>query len=444
MRGRVGIMSVAVTPPESAYPPGPPARRGLFETLKYWRDFARDPVAFVGNRFVTYGDIYHAQNDDNHLYVLKHPEHVHEVLVTQAAAFTKQRDDLEQVLGKGLFMAEGDLWRKQRRLIQPAFHRSAIASYAQVIDQYTSELVDTWTDGETRDISDDMMALTLRIVCKCLFDHDVRSQTDRVGRAMDALHRAAVSPSLLPGWVPSPARARLKRARQGLWEIIDGMVANRRAAGDAHERTDLLSMLLVAGEDGGMSDQQLRDELVTMFLAGHETTSHGLTWAFYLLSQNPGERDRLEREAAQPEPGEWVGAMVRESLRLYPPAYVFGRVAVEDVSVGGYDISAGSEVLVWLYHTHHDARWFPDPEAFKPERFLAGAEPPIDKRAWLPFGAGQRLCIGKSFAELEMQRVLVGVAKRARLDLVQGHRVAMQPRITLTPKHGMRMTVSII
>ncbi len=424
-----------------AYPPGPPPRTSFFETLRYWKAISADPVGFVGARFDAHGDPYHAQNGDEHLYVFKDPAHIHEILVSKAGAFEKRIDELSAVLGQGLLNSEGALWKRQRRMIQPAFHRKAIAEYAEVMTRYTEELVDEWADGQVREIGDDMMALTLRIVCKCLFDHDSRADEDTVGGAMEALHEASVSPSLLPSWLPTPARVRVRRARDRLWSLIDDMVAQRRAAGDADARTDLLSMLLCATDDGdSMSDTQLRDELVTLFLAGHETTSHGLTWAFYLLSEHPDVEARLHDAVAAGEDAyvEWV---VKEALRMYPPAYAVPRLATERVEIGGWTLEPGAEVIIWLYHTHHDPRWYPEPEAFRPERFAPDADPPVDKRAWLPFGAGQRLCIGRTFAELEMKLVLQAVCPRARLKLVPGHKVAMRPRVTLVPRHGMKMTV---
>jgi len=387
--------------------------------------------------------------------VFKHPDHAHEVLVSKAASFEKRLTGLDYFVGKGLLTSEGDLWRRQRRMIQPAFHRKAIADYGRVMVAYSAEATSRWRDGETRDVGDDMMALTLRVVCKCLFDHDSRGETDAVADTMRAVHKYAGGPELLPTWVPTPGRYAMKRARDQMWRLIDDMVAQRRAAPDDDgPRGDLLSMLLTAtddeGDGQGMSAQLLRDELVTLFLAGHETTSHGLTWALYLLSQHPDVEARFHAELAQVldgrDPGmddlkslPLTGWIVQEALRMYPPAYALPRKAVADVMVGEYEVPAGAEVMVWLYHTHHDARWYPQPEVFRPERFAPDADPPLNKRAFLPFGGGRRLCIGKSFAEMEMALVLATLCRRFRFQLDPKQRVAMSPRITLTPRYGMKM-----
>ena len=298
-----------------------------------------------------------------------------------------------------------------------------------------------------------MMELTLRVVSRTLFGHDVSPQhIADVGRAMRLFQGSLTRPDVLPSWLPSPRRSKLKAALDALDAMTYGILAARRAR-PARE-PDLLQMLVDAvddeGDGGRLSEKELRDQLVTLFLAGHETTSHALTWTLYLLSQNPrAERalhDELDQVLGDRDPTyedlarlPYTEQVIHESMRLYPPVYSMARRAHEDTAIGPYPVKAGSEVILWIYMTHRDPRFYPEPEVFRPERFTPEEEAKRPRLSHLPFGAGPRACIGKVFAMVEARLLLATIARRWRLELAPGQRVAAQPRITLVPKHGMRM-----
>jgi cytochrome P450 len=442
-------------------PPGPPPRNGLLESLVYYYRFFRDSIGVVQGRFDRYGDIYYAPSNGVGLYVLRHPEHLWEVLVRDGAKYSKSHTGLETLtkfLGHGLLTTDGDQWRRQRRMVQPAFAKKRLAGYAEMMVDETRRIDGRWPDGAEIDLSREMMELTLRVVCRTLFGHDVRDQTDDVAVAMEAFHGYLASPDILPNWLPLPNRKRADEALETLDRIIFGMIDARREQRQPRpDPPDLLQMLVDAtdeeGDGAGLDDREIRDQLLTLFLAGHETTSHGLTWAWYLLSQHPNELARLHAEldevlAGRPPRYEDLEALVytrqvfEEAMRLYPPAYTLPRRAEVDTTIGDYDVPAGSEVIMWIYMTHHDARWFPEPEKFRPERFAPGAAAARPKLAYLPFGAGARACIGKVFAMIEAQLMLAELAQRYRFELVPGHPVVPRPRITLAPKNGMPMRVT--
>ncbi|MEM9453318.1 MAG: cytochrome P450 [Myxococcota bacterium] len=454
--------------PAHVRPPGPPPRRGGLHSLGYFYRFATDPFGFVGERFERYGDIYFAPADDTGLFVLRHPDHIREVLALRANRYRKQHSAfarLSQVLGQGLLTADGEPWKRHRRMIQPAFHRQRLAAYAEVMVDETERTIATWQEGEVRDIAREMVELTLRVVSRTLFSHDARGETDAVVHAMGMLNNTLGRPSLLPGWVPNPARARMRRAVQQLDDLVYGLIDERRAAmGAAVERGardlprdlphDLLQAMVEAvdeeGDQGSLSRQEVRDELVTLFLAGHETTSHALSWTFLLLSRNPGQRARLHEELDAVLAGRaptfddlealtLTERVMYESMRLYPPAFVLARRAIEDTEVGGYFVPAGSEVVVWTWMTHRDPRWYPAPLVFRPDRFGPEARAARPRMAYLPFGGGPRACIGSMFSLVESRLVLATIARRFELELLPGARVKTRPSITLAPRHGLPM-----
>lgn len=446
--------------PTYTFPPGPPpVPRNPISLLRYFLKLRKDNVGFVRERFETYGDMYFAPLGQTQLFVTRHPEHIQEVLVTKGAHFQKTEKgnaatQLKRFLGDGLLNSNGELWRRQRRMINPAFHRKRIASYAQMMSDYTVEMLDSWKPGQTLDVSHAMMALTLRIVSRALFDHDARTDTDRVSEAMESFRESFRVPAAF-SWLPLPSVRRAKRALVDIDTLVYGMIDERLNNQDSLDtRLDLLSAMIqavdVEGDNTSMTRKQLRDEVLTLFLAGHETTSHALTWTLYLLSQHPEAEARVQQELHDAL-GDTLPTMehlsslpfltmcLKESMRLYPPVYVISRAAKEDTQVGGYDIPQGAEVLIWLYLAHHDPRWFPEPETFKPERFSPEQEPQIPKGAYNPFGAGTRTCIGKSFAMMEAQLLLATILQRFRLRHVEGHRVAPNLSVTLSPKYGMMM-----
>ncbi len=445
--------------PPRRLPPGPPPRKSTLSSLGYYYRFFTEPLGFVEERFARFGDIYCAPSRGVPLFVLRHPDHLWEVLVRDGAKYGKTHtafDTIERFLGKGLLTTDGEVWRRQRRMVQPAFAKTRLAGYAQAMVEETVKLTDGFRDGMTYDMSREMMELTLRAVCRTLFSHDVRGQTDAVATAMEVFRNNIGRPDPLPAWL-SPWRRTADRALQTLDDIINGMIRERRASGREPEPADLLHMLLTAvdteGDGGRLDDREIRDQLVTMFLAGHETTSHALTWTWYLLSQNPSEERKLHAELERVLGGRaptyddlealpFTRWCFEEAMRLYPPAFTIARRAEADAEIGGYAVPAGSEVVMWIYMTHHDARWFPNPQAFVPERFAPDAIAARPKLAYLPFAAGARACIGKVFAMIEGQLVLATMAQRYRLTLEPGHRVELAPRVTLAPKHGMRMRVN--
>ena len=392
--------------------------------------------------------------------MINHPDYIKEVLVTNNQNFIKglalQR--AKRLLGEGLLTSEGEFHRRQKRLAQPAFHRQRIASYSTVMTDYAAAASARWHDGETLDIAEEMMRLTLAIVGKTLFDADVESQAEEVGEAMsvvmDLFNTLTVPFFELLEKLPLPQMQRFKKARARLDRIIYRLIEERRRSGE--DRGDLLSMLLLAqdeeGQSGGMSDVQVRDEALTIFLAGHETTANALTWTWYLLSQNPAAEAKLHEElqavlgARIPTVDDfprlrYTEMVLAESMRLFPPAWAIGRLAVDDCEIGGYLAPSRSLVLMSQYIMHRDARYFPEPERFDPERWTPEARESRPQFSYFPFGGGPRRCIGEGFAWLEGVLLLATLAQQWQMHLIANHPVALRPVITLRPKYGMRMTV---
>lgn len=437
--------------------PGPPPRRNGLRAIPFYLRFAKDPIGFVGERFEQYGDLYCAPADGVPLFVLRHPDHLAQVLLQGQGRFGKGHSALGrigEVLGNGLLNSDGEEWKRQRRLVQPAFTRRKLQDYATVMSALTDRLAARWQPGELRDIGKEMVELTLHVVTRTLFDHDGSGEADDVAGAMRELNAYMARPRIAPAWLPTPGRVRLRRAIERLDAVIDRFVAARTPG---EPRGDLLQSLVDAVDVEGRGDRlgrrELRDQLVTLYLAGHETTSHALTWTFALLSQNPEVRARLHEELDRVLGGRPPGwddleqlvyteQVLLEAMRLYPPAFVIARKADVDTEIGGYAVPAGSEIVMWIIHTHRDPRWFPEPLAFQPERHAAAVVAARPKLAYLPFGAGPRACIGSQFSLLESRLVLATIAQRFVLDIVPGHALVMQPGVTLMPKGGMPMRIS--
>lgn len=437
----------------------PPVSRNPIKLAQYVNEIRKDSVAFVGKRFAQYGDMYYAPLGATQLYVTRHPDHIREILQTQGQKFGKTTTgnaarQLKKVLGDGLVNSNGELWKRQRKLINPAFHRRRLESHAAAMVGATRGMLDGWTDGDEVDVSQAMMELTLRIVAQILFDHDATAETDAVADAMRAFRGLLGAQALLPDWLPLPSIRASKKALARMDEVVYALIDERAKASDLDARNDLLSALVSAVGDGpdDMSRKQLRDELLTLFLAGHETTSHALTWTMYLLSQHPEHAQAVRDEVDQVLAGGdatagdhpnlvLTGRCLDEGMRMFPPAYVISRTALEDVEIGGYDIPRGAEVLIWIYHTHHDARWYPKPDQFDPGRWTPEAVAERPKSAYIPFGAGTRTCIGKHLALMEARLILATVFQEVELSLVPGHRVVKEPTVTLAPKFGMKMRV---
>jgi cytochrome P450 len=416
-------------------------------------------LGFVTRCARTHGDLVAFRLGPRRCVLANHPDLIEQVLVAQARLFIKHFALRINpiLLGQGLLTSNGDFWLRQRRLAQPAFSRERVQSYGTVMVDYTERQIAAWRDGEERDIHADMMHLTLAIVAKVLFDADVASDAAEVGEALqvslDHFSRQFRRLVKLPLFLPTPANLRLKRAVRRLNAIIHRFIEERRAAGV--NRGDLLSMLLHArDEDDGsrMTDQQLRDEMMTLFLAGHETTAIAMAWTWYLLATNPEAEARLTRELAMvlgdrpPAVSDlprmkYTEQVVLESMRLYPPAYMFGREPTQDVVLGGYLIPAGTTVFMAQWVTHRDPRFFDDPDQFMPERWAEERIKSLPKYAYFPFGGGPRICIGNTFAMMEACLILATIARKWRFSLKPGHRVEPQPLMTLRPAFGIKGTV---
>jgi cytochrome P450 len=436
-------------------PPGP-AGAPVFGSLF---DLRRDPIGFLTRSSDEFGDSVHYRVGPRaHAFFFRHPDQVKDVLVTHQHSFAKGRglEWAKQFLGEGLLTSEGEFHRRQRRLSQPAFHRQRVQSYGTVMTAYAVRARERWRDGQPMDLGHEMMSLTMAVVAKTLFDTDVSGEADEIGESLTAIialfqrFNNPLAPLLQR--LPLPSNLRFRRARDRLDATIYRMIGERRKSRE--DRGDLLSMLLLAtdveGDGSGMTDRQLRDEVMTIFLAGHETTANALTWTFYLLSQNPEAETRLfdevDRVLGGRPPGVEDLAQLRfteqvfaESMRLYPPAWGLGRKAIRDEEIGGYRVPAGAYVLMSAFVTQHDERFFPDPRRFDPDRFTEEAKAARPKFAYFPFGGGARQCIGEPFAWMEGVLILATLAQQWRLRLVPGHRVETQALITLRPRYGMRM-----
>ena len=433
-------------------PPGP---KGRF-LVGVLPEFRKNPAEFHERMARQYGDIVFIPLGRQKIYSVGHPDAIRDVLVTHQNKFKKSRmlERARVLLGDGLLTSEGDHHRRQRRLVQPAFHRDRLAGYGAVMVERTAMLREQWKAGQSMDVLQEMMRLTLAIVAKTLFSTQVDSEADEIGTALtqvfDLFEIILMPFSEILEKLPLPAVRRFHRARKRLDETIYRLIAERRA--DGRDVGDLLSMLLLARDEddqGRMTDQQVRDEALTLFLAGHETTSNALTWTWYLLSQNPPAEAAFHAELDRVLAGRlpsfedlpqlrYTESVLAESMRLFPPVWAIGRRALEDYPVGDYVIPARSVVLMSPYAVHRDPRWFPDPLEFRPERWLT-EDPARPKFAYFPFGGGARVCIGERFAWMEGVLILAALGQRWRLRLEPGHPVETHARITLRPKHGMRM-----
>jgi cytochrome P450 len=393
------------------------------------------------------------------LYFISDPSCVEEILVKKPELFRKDRTSrlLGRVVGNGLLVNEGESWRRQRRLLQPAFHQRQLQSYAAVMVAAAERAAAGWQAGEVRDVHEAMMAVTLNIVAETLFGADVSGQAGRIGGIISGLMEefgrilglaAMFQP---PAWVPTSANRRLRAASRELDSVILGIIEARRKTPDA-AADDLLSLLVRARDEdgGGMTDAQVRDEAVTLFLAGHETTALALTYALYLLAAHPDRQARLAQELQRvlgdrrPEMGDlenlkYTDAVVLEAMRLYPPAWVVARQALQEVEIGGYRFPKGAQFVMSPWVIHRDARNFDDPEAFNPERWEGDLARRLPRFAYFPFGGGPRVCIGNRFAMMEAKLVLAVVAQRFRFEVTRQTELTLLPSVTLRPRHGIRL-----
>ena len=446
----------------SKNPPGPGFWRGL---ATGWR-FQRDALGLLRDWQREFGDIVYLRMGPLRFYWLFHPDLAHEVLVSQSKRFRRtgrQVEVLREWDGDGLVTSDGEHWLRQRRLVQPAFHVRRFPVYAQQMTDVTSGLVDRWLKEQPAriEMNSAMTGLTLEIMANTFFGADLSDQTQQLGEAVAYLSeygmRELGKPFSLPNWLPLPSIRRKLRAIRFLNETIDRLILERRTSQE--DRGDLLSMLLQAtdeeGDGKGMTNEQVRYEAMTLFLAGHDTTAGVLPWIWYLLAKHPEAEARVLDEVERVLQGRtptaddfpqlaYTQMIVKETMRLYPQAYVlFARVPAEDVELGGYHIPKGSQVYPVPYIIHHDERWHAEPERFDPERFTSERFGKLPSCVWIPFGAGPRACIGAAFATLEMVSIVVTMIQRVRLSLApeQGEPEPL-PLFSLRPKGGLQMTVS--
>jgi cytochrome P450 len=411
----------------------------------------------------TYGDVCRFRMGFFDIYLLSHPDYIKELLVTQHRTVRKSLVIRlgRLLLGNGLLSSEGEFHRRQRRLMAPAFHKRSIERCCAVMAEKAEALSRTWQPGHTVDMHHEMTRITLGIIGETMFGSDVGEKATQVSRVLKDVFSLVTRVNdpirgVFLSILPLPSNIRFLRARHTLDRIVYGLIRERRA--QAGDRDDLLSLLLNArdaeGDGSGMTDRQVRDEVLIIFLAGHETTANALTWTWYLLSQHPEIEAKLHEEVDRVLDGRLPGMddmirlpytrmVVQESMRLYPPAYVMDRELMEPLTVGGVTIPKGKTCFVSPWVLHHDPRFFPEPEVFRPERWAAGEkEPP--RYAYFPFGAGPRQCIGEQFAWAEAILVLATLAQHWQPRLVPGHPVETHPLITLRPKYGMKMTLEAI
>lgn len=439
----------------SKTPPKPQSYPLVGQLPEVWKD----PLRFFVNA-AAHGRVVQLDLGPRRFYLVHHPDDVKYVLQDNQKNFIKAYDLAKPLFGDGLLTSNGEKWLRQRRLMQPAFHRTQIAQMAGMMTEATEARLARWADqpaGKPLEIGSEMMLLTQAIIVRTMFSADVSANAERIGAAFDYLlsyfNRFLFSPIQIPLAWPLPANRRFKRERDFIRQTVYAILAERRRTG--RREADLLSMLLVArdGGDGqGMSDEEICDELITIFLAGHETTATLLSWTWHALSQHPSLRSRLETELAEVLGGRtptfddlprltYTRLLLDETLRLYPPAWMFVRTAVADDEISGYRVPAGMSLFLSPYVTHRLPEFWPEPEVFDPERFRPEAVERRHKLAYFPFAAGPRRCIGDQFALVESTLLLATIAQRYRLQAVPGYTVRPTPVATLRPRPDLLMTL---
>ncbi len=450
-------MATATASTPKALPGKVPGPKGRF-LLGSLIEVSGDWLGFYNRCAEEYGDVVRVHLAHVPVYLLAHPRDIETVLAANAANFTKSADyrALARVLGKGLLTSEGDFWKRQRSLIQPAFHRQNILAYATVMTRAAGRMLDSWPEKCERNIHQDLMRVTLEIVAQCLFGAEVADAAERVGKAMEVVTERFIANASLAMLfrfdIPVFLARREWRAIRELNEIIGGIIRKRSSSDQPRE--DLLDMLLRARDADGnpMSGEQVRDEAMTLFLAGHETTAIALSWACYLIAQDPRIEAKLAEELQEvlggrvPTPEDlprlrYTEMVLKETMRLYPAVWGIGRRALRDCEFGGYRVPAGSNIFILQWRTQRDPRFFPDPERFDPERWR---EDPvrsgkIPRFAYFPFGGGPRVCVGASFAMMEATLLLAMIQQRFHLETVEGHPIELFASVTLRPKYGIRV-----
>ncbi|HEU4370564.1 MAG TPA: cytochrome P450 [Methylomirabilota bacterium] len=425
-------------------------------------DFRRDQLGFYEACAREYGDLAATRMGPFRVLLIYHPDAIEELLVTRSRDFVKSPGVqlLRPLLGDGLLLSEGDTWLRQRRLVQPAFHRQRVAGYGEVMSAFAERHLAGWKDGDAVEVHAEMMALTQAIVAKTLFDADVSGDAHEAGQAAKVLAEdfgarlQSFRLRLVPYWLPTTSNLRARRAVRRLDALVERIIAERRASDE--DRGDLLSMLVSAedADDGTrMTARQVRDEVMTIFIGGHETTAVALSWAWYLLARHPEAEARLAGELRDvlggrpPSVGDlprlkYAELVVTESMRLYPPAYALARQAARATEIAGHAIAPDDVLVAPAWVVHRDRRWFEEPEVFRPERWAGDLARRLPRFAYFPFGGGPRQCIGNSFAQMEAVLLLAAIAQRFRLSLVPGQRIIPTPYVTLRPEPGIRMRLT--
>jgi len=437
------------------FPPGF-QRNVLWYALRKVRP--ANPIFLFQHLNQTYGDIAHYKLAHNHIVFLNHPDYIREVLVVQNDNFIKERTvrRTKMLLGEGMITSEGSVHRAQRLAAQPAFHRQRIGEYAAIMVEEAARTRDSWRGGEQRDIAADMMHLTLNVVARTLFATDLRQEVYELAAAINRIMSRYNFLIMLPAaeWLVHlrpPGLAAFVRERNRIDAAVYRMIDAHRRSG--RDRGSLLDLMIAASSaDDIRSRKSLRDQVITIFLAGYETVANALSWTWYLLSENPDCELKFHSEVDRVLQGDlpsfetvprlrYTEKVMAESLRLYPPAWAMGRYARNDFALGEFFLPARTTVLISQFITHRDPRYFPDPLRFDPNRFSPEAKAQRTKFTYFPFGAGVRQCIGESFAWMEGVLILATLAQKWKLRLVPGHQIEPQPLITLRPKYGMRMQV---
>ncbi len=434
-------------------PPGP---KGLAK-IRTCVDFFRDPLDLLPRLAERYGDTVYLGLPGMRMFILNHPRDIETVLRHHAESFMKDRflQASRTLFGQGLLTSEGPLWRRQRKLAQPAFQLQRIQSYGDAMTAATRKMLEVWRVGEERNVHADLMRLTLDIVGQTLFGTDMDQYGEEIATSFLTLTDFFASPAALSAtWqrVPTPFNLRYRGAVRRIEAIIAQLIESRRAGGT--EGNDFLSRLMAATDEAGqrMTDRQLRDEAITFVLAGHETTALALTFTFLLLGQHPEVERRLADEVTNVLGGrvptaadvprlEYANWVVKESMRLYPPVWTIGREALTDVEIEGYTLPKKAQVLLGQWVVHRDQRFFADPLKFRPERWGEPQMESLPRCAYFPFGDGPRICIGNQFAMMEAVLILATMVARHRLELVPEQQIDLLPSITLRPKNGVRIVV---
>lgn len=457
-------------PAERPLPPGPPVPR--FRPFGHLSQFEADSLGMLERGVREHGDICRFRFGPVHGMLLARPEYVQHALLARADTYDKRLlsyDMLRKILGNGLLTSEGEFWRRQRRIAQPAFHRGRLQGFVTIMVEEALKTAQTWDEaarnGRIVDVHRDMMRLALQVVSRSLLGADLADDVGRIGQGLDVslehLQHLMHHPFYPPDWVPTPRNLRFSRHRKSLERLVDGIIGERRRSGEVHH--DLLAMLMEARDEEtgeGMTDAQLRDEVMTLLLAGHETTANALTFTFHLLAHHPEALARLRQEldaelGGEPPDFDSMGRLaftrqvVDESLRLYPPVWVVERRAGHDDVIGGYHVPAGSVLFVSAWITQRHPEVWPEPERFLPERFAPEAVRGRHRYAHFPFGGGPRVCIGATFALVEARLALAILASRFELEPVEAPgqdprdwtRLQLDPGVTLRPVHGLPMRI---